>query len=136
MRPNTPMHQTGAIVLKELIVFVRSQVPCNVHHFGRSLMGRLQVMGRSVMRTVRRAGDSAEGAQLRRLTLLVLAAPALPACAPSTSANPRAIEVSVAVEGATLRGTLELPGGPGPFPAILLVPGSAAFDRSELGAFD
>ena len=42
------MHQTGALVLKELIVFVRSLVPCNVQHSERSLRTRLQVMGRSV----------------------------------------------------------------------------------------
>ncbi len=44
------MHQTGAIVLKECIVFVRSQVPCNAQRHRRSLRGRLQVMGRSVRR--------------------------------------------------------------------------------------
>ena len=43
-----PMHQTGAVVLKECIVFVPSQIPCNVWHPGRSLTSRLQVMGRSV----------------------------------------------------------------------------------------
>ena len=43
-----PMHQTGAIVLKELIVFVRSRVSCYDQCSGRSLRGRLQVMGRAV----------------------------------------------------------------------------------------
>ena len=47
---NKPMHQTGALVLKECIVFVRSLVPCDDPHAGRSLRGRLQVMGRSVRR--------------------------------------------------------------------------------------
>ena len=42
------MHQTGAIVLKEFIVFVRSSIPCNDQYSGRPLRSRLQVMGRSV----------------------------------------------------------------------------------------
>ena len=45
-----PMHLSGAVVLKEFIVLVLSLVPCNVRHSGRSLRGRLQVMGRSVRR--------------------------------------------------------------------------------------
>ena len=47
---NKPMHQTGALVSKECIVFVRSQAFCHAQHFGRSLRSRLQVMGESVMR--------------------------------------------------------------------------------------
>ncbi len=43
-----PMHLTCAFVLKEFIVFMCSLVPCNVQHPGRSLRGRLQVMGRVV----------------------------------------------------------------------------------------
>ncbi len=43
-----PMHLACAFVLKESIVFDSSPVPCNVRHGGRSLRGRLQVMGRSV----------------------------------------------------------------------------------------
>ncbi len=45
-----PMHQTGAVVLKEFIVFVRSRVPCIDQLAGRPLRSRLQLMGRSVMR--------------------------------------------------------------------------------------
>ncbi len=47
--PNKPMHQTGAIVLKECIVFVRSRVSCDGPHHGRSMQSRLQVMGGAVM---------------------------------------------------------------------------------------
>ena len=43
-----PMHQTGALVLKESIVFVRSRVSCNDQRSGRTLRSRLQVMGGSV----------------------------------------------------------------------------------------
>ena len=46
--PNKPMHLAGALVLKEYVVFVRSQVSCNGPSPGRSLRSRLQVMGESV----------------------------------------------------------------------------------------
>ena len=49
--PNKPMHQTGALVLKESIVFVRSLVPCHGRYRGRSLRSRLQVMGGTVRQT-------------------------------------------------------------------------------------
>ena len=45
---NKPMHQTGALVLKEFIVFVRSRVSCNAQCSGRPVRSRLQVMGESV----------------------------------------------------------------------------------------
>jgi len=45
-----PMHQTGAHVLKESVVFVSSRVSCNDQYSERSLRSRLQVMGGSVMR--------------------------------------------------------------------------------------
>ncbi len=48
MLPNTPMHLSGAFVLKEFIVFDSSLVPCNVRCSGQSLKGRLQVMGTTV----------------------------------------------------------------------------------------
>ena len=38
----------SAIVLKEFIVFDCSLIPSNVRPCGRSLRGRLQVMGRAV----------------------------------------------------------------------------------------
>ena len=43
-----PMHQTGAFVLKESVVLVRSRVSCNVQRHGWTLRSRLQVMGRAV----------------------------------------------------------------------------------------
>ncbi len=49
MLSNKPMHQTGALVLKEWMVFDRSQVSCSDQPTRRSLRSRLQVMGRSVM---------------------------------------------------------------------------------------
>ena len=45
-----PMKLTGAFVLKEFIVFVRSLASCNVRYAGRSFSGRLHVMGRAVRR--------------------------------------------------------------------------------------
>ena len=59
-RPNKPMHLSGAVVLKEFIVFVWSLVPCNVRLTGRSLGGRLQLMGRSVRPQDDREGGSVE----------------------------------------------------------------------------
>ena len=47
-RSNKPMHQTGALVSKECVVFCRSRLSCHDQHFGRSLKSRLQVMGESV----------------------------------------------------------------------------------------
>ncbi len=48
MVPNKPMHQTGALVLEELILFVRPLVPGVGQLAGRPLRSRLQVMGKSV----------------------------------------------------------------------------------------
>ena len=56
------MHQAGALVLKELIVFVRSRVPCNDQYSGRFLRSRLQVMGGSVRQTA--AASSEKGQYL------------------------------------------------------------------------
>jgi len=53
-----PMHLSGAFVLGEFIVFVRSLVPCNGRYPGRSLRGRLQVMGGSVSQLVHYGGDT------------------------------------------------------------------------------
>ncbi len=49
MVPNKPMHQTGALVLEQLILFVRPSVPGVGQLAGRPLRSRLQVMGKSVM---------------------------------------------------------------------------------------
>jgi dienelactone hydrolase len=43
----------------------------------------------------------------------------------------KTVEVSIPVNGATLQGTLYLPEGPGPFPAIVGVPGSGPVTRAE-----
>jgi len=45
-------------------------------------------------------------------------------------------EVSIQRGSISLAGTLEIPEGQGPVPAVLLVQGSAAFDRSSFGLFD
>jgi len=52
----------------------------------------------------------------------------------SESALPRGVrevELSFRSEGLTLAGTLALPQGEGPFPAVLLLPGSGPVDRDE-----
>ena len=48
MAPNKLMHQTGALVLEELILFVRSLVPGVGQLAGPPLRSRLQVMGKAV----------------------------------------------------------------------------------------
>jgi predicted acyl esterase len=53
-----------------------------------------------------------------------------------TSVTRSTHEVSIQRGGVELHGTLELPEAGGPVPAVLLIQGSAAFDRSNLGLLD
>ena len=64
---------------------------------------------------------------------LVPAKQAVPAPAPTPVSNERFVETPLAVgEGAsTLEGTLTLPRGNGPFPAVVMVHGSGPHDRDE-----
>ncbi len=67
------MHQTGALVLKELIVFVRSLVPCVDQFAGRPLGNRLQVMGRSVRRRdASLASTTAGGLRMKHIAVPLL----------------------------------------------------------------
>ncbi len=62
---------------------------------------------------------------------LIQPAPPAPAPAPSADASYREIDFSVGQGTKTLPGTLALPNGAGPFPAIVLVHGSGPQDRDE-----
>jgi len=64
---------------------------------------------------------------MRYLFLPLLLASFVTAC----SAGPREVEVSFTHDSITLAGTLSLPDGSGPFPAIVLVSGSGPQNRDE-----
>ena len=49
----------------------------------------------------------------------------------SLQAGARQVDVTVGSAGSSLPGTLVLPRGPGPFPALVLVAGSGPQDRDE-----
>ena len=55
---------------------------------------------------------------------------------PSISLEQKSEEVNIQRGDVQLAGTLELPHSQGRVPALLMVPGSAAFDRSNYGLFD
>ena len=55
---------------------------------------------------------------------------------PSITLHRTSEEVSIPRGRISLTGTLEIPSGQGPVPAILMIQGSAAFDRSNYGLFD
>jgi len=80
------------------------------------------------------SGEFSQGGQSRPL-VLALGSPAEARARPQTPKPPfpyRVEEVSVAsAPGVTLAGTLTLPEGRGPFPAVVMITGSGAQDRDE-----
>jgi dienelactone hydrolase len=92
---------------------------------GQSIAGTFSQGGKDVPLTLTRLAAGAEAAKPRRPQEEAIAAAPLPYRAEDvTFANPAATDVKLA-------GTLTLPKGPGPFPAVVLIAGSGPHDRDE-----
>ncbi|MGH6908870.1 MAG: alpha/beta hydrolase family protein [Phenylobacterium sp.] len=95
---------------------------------GSTYAGTLSADGKSI------DGAWTQGGVTRALPLALKPPPAAPK-RPQTPAKPypyREVEASIeSAPGVVLAGTLTLPPGPGPFPAVAMITGSGAQDRDE-----